>query len=167
MIKISILKKLLGQETSLEGDSDRDKARRLNNQRVLNLRQGLIRWAEKAEPFLEELIKENPEEMIGFQYLDKNNLRLGGGSFDGGDRSKRIVSVTGEAFYVQQFTQYGGDYDSLRLETSRDIASEVLAQVRPSSEYKPFRGFCYERNQLIREIEERTGRNLKREVQKH
>lgn len=182
----------------------RDKRRRLESI--------LSQWVENAEPIFEEIIEQNPEQMMGFEYYD----HYSGGGYGEGAIYKRIVKkdkklpvhfegiCQGKKFYTQSSSDYG-EHNWIEETSAKEIASKILKQVVPDPSNK---GVVYlpewvsdenqipkneikvidfskgtnkskagwlaphretsvlvkKRNQIVKDIEKRTGRNLKKEV---
>ena len=126
--------------------------------RPSRIRKGLERWVEKAEPILTGILKENTEKLNGMCYDNiGSDLPEYGWSYhyqiNSEEGSLRITKWTGEGPY----------YDNLPR-PEEEVASEMLKDISYPWRYERLSERNKLRNKLVREIEKRTGRNLKREV---
>ncbi len=122
----------------------------------------LERWVANAEPILTDIVKNNMSQMIGLKYYDH---------FSGGNGEGAIHMRIDSEDNLTMFSAYG-DIDSEGKPNAKAIANGVLKQISLQGNLSYERIGCYgqlmkfnhKRNEIVKDIQKRTGRNLKREV---
>lgn len=155
-----------------------DNPKRLRIRRSSSL---LERWTIKVQPLLEEILTENPGAMDGFEvetYEPFSNIAYSSGLannkivFENG-RFGISVKDSDEPKYSKPFF-----YETYQIPST--LALNVLESLEPRGGWDVFslrwddefenikttRSLDHRRTYLIREVERRTGRNLKKEVSK-
>lgn len=179
-----VLRRAEEYESLSEGEKQGIRTLQIKNfkleRRTRKLESGLENWVKAAEPILAEIIDKNPREMNGFEYYHS----FSGGCMGAGSICRMIKSKDG----VIRFVTFS-DYDNKNTmkpeepDSWTNIPQEVLKNINPEEKnylsyiggyprveytftghFEFLTGLNHKRNEIVREIEKRTGRNLKRDV---
>jgi hypothetical protein len=142
--------------SGLSGDEKRQKLmERSHYLKGNSFNRSLERWVDDAEPILQNIIEKNHDEMNSYEYY----ALFSGGGYGEGAIYRRVL-VKEDNLYIKSFSGYGEHNFGPERTTAKDISREILKGILD----KTVGNVNERRNNVIREIEKRTGRNLKKEV---
>ena len=116
-------------------------------------------WKEKAYPILIDILKKNGSKLEGLEFY--TNIPYSSISFSSGRLSHRVHVNSNGSYSLDIWDTYKESTEKEDGYNAKTLASKIFEGLEDLYHKEPL---IRRRNQLIRRIEQKTGRNLKREI---